>query len=172
MAEANRAAIDESRRQYDTTRTDLLPWLDAGRSALGRLSDPNASFTASPDYAFVRGEGTRGIENTFSAKGGVKSGNALRALADYTTNLASGEFGNWWNRQAGLAGVGQTTATQLGTFGANNATRVGSYMADTGDTRASGILGRGAVASNTLDDLINNYLYSRGRRNSLPVYGG
>lgn len=168
----NQAAIDESKRQYDTTRTDLMPWLDAGKGALTRLQDPTASFMASPDYGFVRSEGLRDIENLFSAKSGAKSGNALRALDQFNTNLASGEFGNWWNRQAGLAGLGQTTGTQLGTLGANNAATVGSYYGNSGDARASGILGRGAVVSNSLTDALNNLIYSRGRRNSLPVYGG
>lgn len=34
-AKATRAAIDEQRRQYDTTRGDLMPWMGAGQNALG-----------------------------------------------------------------------------------------------------------------------------------------
>lgn len=31
---ASLAATDEQRRQYDQTRTDMMPWLDAGTGAL------------------------------------------------------------------------------------------------------------------------------------------
>ena len=33
----NNAAIAEQRRQYDQTRTDMMPWLSAGTGALGQL---------------------------------------------------------------------------------------------------------------------------------------
>ncbi len=156
-------AITEQGRQYDTTRADLMPWLDEGKSALTKLQDPNANFMASPDYGFRRSEGTRDIGNSFAARGGSMSGNALKALNEFNSNLASGEFGDWWNRQAGLAGVGQTTGMQLGTIGANKASNVGNYLANQGDVRGSGVLGRGAVWSGALNNGISNWLYNRPR---------
>jgi hypothetical protein len=161
MVGAADRAIEENRRQYDTSRNDLAPWLDSGRWALSRLNDPKTNFLASPDYEFRRSEGERGIGNSFAARGGAASGNALRALSEYNSNLASGEFGDWWNRQAGLAGVGQTTGTQLGALGADSAASVGNYLTNQGAARASGVLGRNAAVAGGLNDGFYNYMYRR-----------
>jgi hypothetical protein len=160
---AYQAAIEEQRRQYDTTRADLMPWMQAGQGALGRMQDPNA-FQASPGYEWARNEGMRDIGNSFAARGGAASGNALRALSEFQTGLAQQDYGNWWNQQAGLAGVGQTATTAVGQFGANNAARTGNYLQDQGSARASGILGRTNSVQNGLYDGYDNYLYGRRRR--------
>lgn len=154
------AGIEENRRQYDQTRTDMLPWLEAGRGALGRLNDPNA-FTASPGYAFQREEGTRDIGNSFAAQGGAQSGNALRRLAEFNSGLAAQDYGNWWNRQAGLAGVGQTSAQNLGSFGANTSGNVSNLLAQQGNARASGVAG----STNAVTGILQNLLSTYGRRN-------
>jgi hypothetical protein len=151
------AAVDEQRRQYDQSRTDQMPWLEAGRGALTRLQDPNANFLASPDYAFRREEGTRDIGNSFAARGGALSGNALRGLAEFNSGLAGGEFGNWWNRQAGLAGVGQTSAQNLGTLGANTANNVGNALQNGANARASGIVDQTNAYTGGLADLMSQW---------------
>jgi hypothetical protein len=163
MSDASNAAIAEGARQYDTTRADLMPWMQAGQGALGRMQDPNA-FQASPGYEWARNEGMRDIGNSFAARGGAASGNALRALSEFQTGLAQQDYGNWWNQQAGLAGVGQTATTAVGQFGANNAARTGNYLQDQGSARASGILGRTNSVQNGLYDGYDNYLYGRRRR--------
>lgn len=154
------AALAENRRQYDTSRADMMPWLEAGRGALGRLQDPTA-FTASPSYNFVRDEGMRGIENSFAARGGAASGNALRRLAEFNAGLASQEHNNWWNQQAGLAGVGQTSAQNLGVLGANSANNAGGLMQQQANARASGIAG----STNALTNLLGNLSSVWSRRN-------
>lgn len=158
---ADERGIAEIGRQYDQSRTDQMPWLTAGTNALGKLQDPNA-FQASPDYAFRRSEGQRDIGNSFAARGGAASGNALRALTEFNQNLAGSEFGNWWNRQAGLAGVGQTAANSLGAYGANAANNTASLTSNQGATRASGILGGAAAVGNAVNDGYSNYLYQNG----------
>ncbi len=165
-AAGSAAAIAESRRQYDQSRADQMPWLQAGQGALGRLQNPAASFQASPDYAFRRDEGTRDIGNSFSARGGAQSGNALRALTDFNSGLAGGEYGNWWNRQAGLAGVGQTSAANLGSLGANSAANVGNALQNGANARASGVEGQTNAYTGALADLLSQY-----NRNRKPQYG-
>jgi hypothetical protein len=155
-AAGSAAALAENRRQYDQTRADMLPWMQAGQGALGRLQDPNA-FQASPGYNFVRNEGQRGIENSFAARGGAASGNALRALSEFNTGLASQEHGNWWNQQAGLAGVGQAATNSLGAFGANAANNAGGLMQNQANARASGIEGSTNAWSNTLQNLLSTW---------------
>jgi hypothetical protein len=148
--------------------------------------DPNG-FTASPDYAFRRGEGMRGIEGSFSARGGAQSGNALRALTEFNSNLASGEYGNWFqrqqseydrwfNRNAALAGIGQTATNQAGSGAlqtgqgiAGNAMQTGSNIGNAligqGDARASGIIGGANAWGNAAQDLAGLYGYWQMGRN-------
>lgn len=150
------AGIDEQRRQFDTTRADQMPWLQSGVAALGRLNDPNA-FTTSPGYKFVRGEGNRDIENSFSARGGAQSGNALRALTQYNQNLASQEYNNWFNQQSNLAGLGQTSAQSLGALGQNNANNVSNLLGQQGNARASGIEGQTNALTGGIADFLSWY---------------
>lgn len=161
---ASQNSIQEQQRQYDQSRTDLAPWRSAGQNALGQLSNPTANFQASPDYAFRQSQGMQGIERSASARGGAFSGNALKALASYNSNLASGEFGNWWNRQAGLAGVGQAatnTTTQAGLITSGN---ISNNLLQQGDARASGIINQGNQISGALNSLAGAGGYFLGNR--------
>src|SRR4051812_7283439 len=78
--------IDEQRREFDQSRTDLLPWLNAGQSALGGLQDilglsgadkQQAAITGiqnSPQFAALDRVGTEGILQNASATGGLRGG--------------------------------------------------------------------------------------------------
>ena len=170
QTDAINAAIAEQRRQYDLNRADYAPYLQTGTQALGRLNSvyagnaPNyEGFYASPDYQFRRSEGTRDIGNSFAARGGALSGNALKALTEFNSNLAAGEFGNWFNRQGALAGIGQAATGANAALGTGLSGNIAGGLAGMGDVRASGLLGRTSALSNAANDAIYNWLY-RGRR--------
>ena len=116
-----------------------------------------AVFEASPDYQFRRNEGMRGIENSFAARGGAASGNALRALSEYNSNLASGEFGNYFNRQAALAGIGQTATNNTQSAAQNTGANVANLLGQQGQSRASGVAGQTNAWTNTLQGLLSSY---------------
>jgi hypothetical protein len=61
------------------------------------------NFLQSPDYKFRQKEGLNLVEGSAAAQGGLYSGNTLRDITEFGSNLAAGEYGNWFNRQAGLA---------------------------------------------------------------------
>jgi hypothetical protein len=152
-AKGDALAIEEQRRQYDLNRADLAPYRAAGTGALNTLSaNFGDSFRTSPGYNFVRSEGQRGLGNSFAARGGAFSGNALRALDQYNTGLASQEYGNWWNRGAGLAGIGQTATGQGVMAGQNSANNIGNLLGQQGDARASGIAGSANAWSSGISD--------------------
>jgi hypothetical protein len=174
-SDASNAATAEQARQYDLARSDLAPYREAGVKALGELSDPNANFLASPDYAFRRSEGMRDIGGSFAARGGAFSGNALKALADYNSNLASGEFGNWWNRKAGVAGVGQAATNSGNTLGAYYANNAGQNMLSGANARASGIQNAAGILAGGANNFATNYLYRQkypGPYSPYVGYGG
>lgn len=135
----------------------------------------NANFFTSPDYNFVRGEGTRDIQNTFAARGGAQSGNALRALTEFSSNLAAGEFDNWFGRRMQLAGQGQNAVNTGVQVGQNTAANVGNALMAGGDARASGIVGSANALIGGMNDAASmigyrNYL-RRNPTRSTPSYG-
>lgn len=96
-------------------------------------------FEADPGYAFRLSEGFKALERSAAARGTVLSGGTLRELARYNQGFASNEFQNVFNRfqterarrfnqLASIAGLGQTTAAQLGQFGAQSAGNIGQLL--------------------------------------------
>lgn len=159
---------------YTQNRKDIGPYRFVGGQGLNTLAaasglatDPSVggttgSFQTSPGYEFVRSEGQRGIERSAAARGGAFSGPALRALDTYNSGLASQEYGNWWNRMAGLAGVGQASTNTLGQLGQGYATNIGNTTMAAGNARASGIMGSANSIAGGINSGLNNYLLYQG----------
>lgn len=135
------AATEEQRRQFDLTRQDQQPWLKAGQNALTQMQALNSgdfsSFTNSPDYTYTRDQIQQGIERGAAARGSLYSGGTNVDLANAINGIASQNYGNFYNRLAGLSGTGQTTATNLGSLGANMANNIGNNYMNAGNARAS-----------------------------------
>lgn len=127
QADSSKYAADISQKQFEQTRKDQMPWLEAGRDALGDLSDrigkntqfddkwggriesayqngqltggldPN-NFQADPSYQFRKQQGMDGLQSSAAAGGSLLSGAALKSLNEYNSNLASQEYGSAWQR--------------------------------------------------------------------------
>lgn len=127
QADSSKYAADISQKQFEQTRTDQMPWLNAGKEALGGLQnyikdspdfndkwggriesayqggqltgglDPN-NFQQDPSYQFRKQQGMADIESSAAAGGGLLSGAALKSLNSFNSNLASQEYGNAWSR--------------------------------------------------------------------------
>jgi len=160
------AAIGEQRRQFDLNRQDLAPFRETGVNALGRLNNLQSGdlsdFFTSPGFEFVRDEGLRGIENRFSASGGALSGNALRRLNEFNSGLASQEFGNFFERDSRLAGLGGSATNAGVAAGQNSANNISNAFMNNGinqgNARASGIQG----VNSAIQGGISNYLFAKG----------
>lgn len=98
-----------------------------------------ADFEKDPGYEFRLAEGQKAIERSAAARGGLFSGRQLKDINRYGQEFASNEYGNAfnrfeaersgrYNRFANLAGLGQTTAVQLGGIGADNARTIGDII--------------------------------------------
>lgn len=174
QANAANRATDAQWQMFSQTRKDNLPWMQAGQGGLNSLmglmnmqkgadgtwqrsTNPDAYrqfMTMDPGYQFRLQQGQKALENSAAARGGLLSGNALRAISNYGQESASQEYGNTFNRLAALSGVGQATAQNLGSLGANAASNAGNSMMQAGAARASGYAGMG----NALNGMINNGL--------------
>ncbi len=162
---ASQLAVDEQRRQYDTSRADAQPWMQAGQNALAQLQDPQASFQQSPGFNFMRQQGMQGIERSAAARGGAASGNALKALAQFNTGLAQQDYGNWWNRTSTLAGAGQAAQQNTAQLGAQSAGNIGNALINGGEARASGIVGGANALSQGLSGAVDQWNYFRQQPN-------
>lgn len=135
------AATAEQRRQFDLTRQDQQPWLLAGQGALSKMQALNAGdfsgFTQSPDYVYARDQMQQGIERGAAARGSLYSGGTNVDLANALNGIANQNYGNFYNRLAGLAGAGQSTASNLGQLGQNMANNISNNYLTAGNARAS-----------------------------------
>jgi hypothetical protein len=177
QAGASREAAALSNEQFQQTRQDQMPWLKAGERALTKLEGavdytPFAynEFTRDPGYAFRLKEGQKALDAQAAARGGLISGNALRAAVGYGQEMGSQEYQNAFNRYQAerasklaplqsLAGVGQTTAANLGAAGAANANAMGNYLTGGAAANAAGQVG----AANAYTNAVGTYLnYNQG----------
>lgn len=135
------AATAEQRRQYDLTRQDNMPWLLAGQDALAQMQALNGGnlgkFFESPEYQFTRQQGISAQDASAASRGNLFGGSHSRDLTNYASGLASQQYGNYYNRLAAMAGIGQNTASNLGSVGQNYANAVGNNMFNAANTRAS-----------------------------------
>lgn len=102
---------------------------------------PALGFQETPGYQFQVQQGERGVLNSLAALGMKNSGKALKSLETFRQGLANQEYGNYLNRLAGMAGMGQSQANQTNSLMANAATNVGNNIQQAGAARASGYVG-------------------------------
>ena len=174
-------------RMYEEGVARQQPWLEAGQGALNKLI-PMATdyqrfgmeqFQQDPGYQFRLSEGLKALDRQAAARGGLISGGALKAAQRYGQDMASQEYQNAFNRYQtersaalnplqSLAGVGQTTANQLGAAGQSYANAAGNIMgasaSNIGDygqaaaaARASGYTGTANALTGALGTGLNYY---------------
>lgn len=156
-------AMDFQKAIYEQSRKDQMPWLQAGQTTLADLMRQMQSggfdrqFDASslgndPGFQFRMQEGQKALERSAAARGGLNSGGFMKGLARYSQGLASDEFQNAWsrnqaentgryNRLANIAGLGQTTATNLGNMGAGYADSMSNLYGAMGNAEAARAVG-------------------------------
>jgi hypothetical protein len=184
-AAADRAAQLQN-EQFQQTREDQMPWLKAGEQALNKLIPLTdyqnfgmGQFQADPGYAFRMSEGMKGLERSAAARGGLLSGATLKGIQRFGQDLGSQEYQNAFNRYQAerqarlgplqsLAGVGQTTAQQLGQTGAANAAAVGDLMTGGAAARASGYVGGANALTGALSGATNMYMQGQMMNRLLP----
>lgn len=138
-ASAAERAAQTQRDAQVVARSDLSPWRSAGQHAideaiqllgLGNLAPDYATnqaivdptnreqrqreafdrFRTDPGYRFRQQEGQKAIDRSAAARGGALSGAAVKAGQRFASGLAEQEFINYFNRLAGVAGMGGSAA--------------------------------------------------------------
>jgi hypothetical protein len=173
--------------QYNQTRADQAPFREAGLTAQNRLMSllgvggdvtgagygkygrdfSMADYQADPGYQFRLSEGQRAMAHGATpGRGGLVSGNSLKAMQDYVQNSASGEYANAFNRYQtnrsnqlnplqSLMGAGQTSTNFLGQAGAQNASTMGNYLTGGAAAQAAGQVGSANAITGGLGTYLN-----------------
>lgn len=167
-AAGQQAGIDEQRREYDQTRQDQMPWLQFGQQSLQQLGALNSGdysgFLNSPDYLAAQSQGLKLADRSAAARGALGSGGHSADLVQLGQGLASQYLGNYRNALQSGAGMGQSTANNLGNLGANMATNIGNAYANIGQARQSSYNNNAQFTAGTfgqLGNLAGNYLARR-----------
>jgi hypothetical protein len=177
-------AAQLQQEQFDKQIELQAPFREAGLTAQNKLLDymglsPNAGgkyardfsmadYQADPGYAFRLSEGMKGLNATAAARGGLISGNALRAATQYGQEMGSQEYQNAYNRYQtnrsnqlnplqSLMGAGQTATNTMGQAGQNYANQAGEAYMGAGNARASGYVGSANAWSNAIGNATNVY---------------
>jgi hypothetical protein len=184
---------------YDQTRSDLAPYRDTGVSATNQLSTllgmgnntgaadfgkyKTAEFTpemfnagVDPGYAFRLSEGLKGLDRQAAARGGLISGNALKAASGYAGDQASQEYQAAYNRYQTTRGNTLSPFQNLSAQGQNAAALTGSAGAQYGSAGgqaignyAAGVSGALGTAGNAANTAYGNY--GAGTTGVLGAYG-
>ena len=142
-----------------------------------------ADFQADPGYQWRLDQGQKALERSAAARGGLLSGAAVKAAADYGQNQASAEYGNAYNRYnndqsqkynrlAGISGTGQTAVNQVSSAGQNMANQVSQNITGAGNARASGYVGSANAMSNGIGQAYNGYQNNQLMNRLFPTSGG
>lgn len=165
-ANASKSATDQSiaeqQREFDQQQQNLAPWLKTGTAALGQLSAMEglggkpadySAFYNSPDYQFALQQGQQALDRSAAARGSLYSGGHEADTMQFGQGLASQQFGNYWNRLAGLAQIGQTTGTQLGNSGMQMAGNIGNLLMGNAQNQMGSIYNQANASSNEVSQL-------------------
>ncbi len=140
QAEASKYSADLAQKQFEQTRQDQMPWLNAGKKALGGLNDLmygdvdtiNQTLMNDPSYQWRKQQGLDTLQAQASAGGGLLSGATLKALDNYNSNLASQEY----------------------QFGANNTQAIGNALTNGANAQANAIMGSANARTHGMRNLI------------------
>jgi hypothetical protein len=151
--------LDLQKQQYDQSRADSLPWLEAGTAALSGQQDllglhggdtqagAIEALRQSPGYQSLYRNGEEALLQNASATGGIRGGNTHRGLADFGADTLSQIIQQRLGNLGGLSSQGGATGQYLGGLGANYANQGSGLYGNMGQVRAGGLLTRGGITS-------------------------
>lgn len=177
LLQANREALSEQRRQFDLSREDQMPWLEAGETALGGIMDllglaPGgggaeqqaeaiAALESSPLFQSLVRSGEEAILANASATGGLRGGNIQDALSNFRADTLSQVIQQQLSNLGGLSGTAVGSAQHLGGLGASYASNISNLLGQQGSIQSGALLGKAGVRnqqSNSLGGLIGEVL--------------
>lgn len=159
QVDAYNRGIDTQDAQYNQTRQDFKPYVDAGTAALPQIMDilglngpdkAQAAITAlksSPSFTSLYNTGRDTILANGAATGGIRGSNTDDALYDHGVSTLSSVIGDQLSRLGGLAGLGEGATDSVAGFGQHNADAVTQLLSSIGGANASKFLAKGGITA-------------------------
>lgn len=162
------AGADAQLNMFNQSRDDLSPYRDLGTNyaipglqnfvSQGGLDAPTAAnVTSMPGYQFGLDQGVKGIENSALARGGLLSGNSMRAISQFGQDYANSQWDkyqarntNTLNNWLALTNVGQNSASGSASNAMNTGNALANIYANQGNNAAQYSLAPYQVAANGL----------------------
>lgn len=157
QVKAAQMAIDEQRRQYDVSRGDFMPFMQAGQQAIGGLSeliglDGEAqqqtaidALRGGPLYGSLYRNGEEALLQNGAATGGLRGGNMQRGLLDFGSDVLSNVYQNQVGNLSSVAGLGSGAIGSVAGLGQNAANQIGASLNQQGAARAGAAFTKGGI---------------------------
>jgi hypothetical protein len=114
-----------------------------GLSTQAPLNPNNFNYQADPGYAFRLTEGNNALNASAAARGGLISGNALKAAQAYGQNMGSQEYQNAYNRYTQAYGINTANQQFLANQGQASANQTANAIGQFGNASAANTIGAG-----------------------------
>lgn len=174
------AASTIEQEKLDQTAENFDPYLKTGAQANGLLSSRLNELTApvtmdqatlekTPGYQFNLTQGLKAAQNSAAARGLGTSGAAFKGAEKFATGLADSTYQNQfnnavtnqtnsYNRLLELAGLGETSANNLGVFANKTGQSMGTNIIGAGDAGGAAAVATGNAVANGLKSAGNAYI--------------
>jgi len=168
---AANSATALQKEQYDQTRQDNMPLMDARNGALTQLQGlwgPGGSFTtgydpskltADPGYQWAQQQGQQALDRQGAAAGRMYSGAQLKAASQFNTGNATQFMDNAFNRQQAvrglqsIAGLGQSAANTVAGAGMNYGNQAGQNLVGIGNAQGAASIAQGNAWGNAMNNV-------------------
>ena len=153
QAGAAQAGIEEQRRQFESTRAALSPFLQAGTQSLGGFAPYQQAglqafgqqqalaglqgaesqraainqLAASPEFQALAQQGESAMLQNAAATGGLRGGNVQAALAQFRPAMLQRLIDQQLSRLGGFAGTGLAATQNLASMGQSAAAQQGQF---------------------------------------------
>ncbi len=153
--QAAQQGIDESRRQFDSVKELLSPYVNAGTGALNEQQNliglngndaQNKSISGIANggqFNSMVQQGENSILQNASATGGLRGGNTQGTLAQFRPQLLSQLINQQYQNLGGIAQNGQNAASNLGNSGLQTGQNVSNLLQQQGAAKAGGYIAEG-----------------------------
>jgi len=131
--------------QPQTTQPAAVQTPESQQEAADRAFD---IFRNSSGFQFRQQQGNDSVNTGFAARGALRSGAALKSLADFNQNIASNEFGNYLGQLSNQQGIGFGAASASAGVGQNLVSNISRNNDSAGTAAANAALIKGQGQAN------------------------
>lgn len=159
---ANRAissGMNKAKMAYADAKGMYSPYATQGGQAfstIGNLMGLNgqagrdqafSTFQEDPGYQFAMDQGVSALDRSAAAKGSLMSGGQLKDLTTFGQGLANQQYGDWYNRLAGLADTGYSATGATANARLNLGQQQMQARMQQGENKANQTLGQWGMLS-------------------------